>query len=91
VKQLFAQLPGEFVHTDRAPSELIKLVCNAFHALKVSFANEIGRLPKSVELDCAQRDGNRLQDTSLNISAAYLRPGFAYGGSCLADRTCGRS
>ncbi|MGH8265152.1 MAG: nucleotide sugar dehydrogenase, partial [Steroidobacteraceae bacterium] len=44
VKQLFAQLPGEFVHTDTRTAELIKLVCNAFHALKVSFANEIGRL-----------------------------------------------
>ena len=83
VKLLFAQLPGEFVHTDTRTAELIKLVCNAFHALKVSFANEIGRLAQSVELDARTVMEIVCKDTTLNISPAYLRPGFAYGGSCL--------
>ena len=83
LRQLFGALPGEFVVTDPPSAEMLKLACNAFHALKVSFANEIGRLGRSLSLDARTVMKLLCMDTSLNISSAYLRPGFAYGGSCL--------
>ncbi len=64
-------------------AEALKYACNAYHALKVAFANEIGRLLKARGVD--SRDATRLfcMEDRLNISPAYLRPGFAFGGSCL--------
>ncbi len=64
-------------------AELLKLANNAFHALKVGFANEIGRLGAALELDAGAVMDLVCADRKLNISAAYLRPGFAFGGSCL--------
>ena len=83
VRELFGDLDCDFVATDIGTAEMMKLVCNAFHAMKIGFANEIGRLGKSLGVDA--RDVMRLvcMDTKLNISPAYLRPGFAFGGSCL--------
>ncbi|MEM8984016.1 MAG: nucleotide sugar dehydrogenase [Pseudomonadota bacterium] len=83
VRALFGDFPGEFVVTSYEAAELLKMTCNVFHALKISFANEVGRLGKALGVD--SREVMRLvcMDTSLNISPAYMRPGFAYGGSCL--------
>jgi GDP-mannose 6-dehydrogenase len=64
-------------------AEMVKLVCNAFHALKVGFANEVGRVCDALDMDSRQVMEMLCADKKLNISSAYLRPGFAFGGSCL--------
>ena len=69
--------------TDLESAELIKYACNAFHASKVAFANEIGRISKSLGIDGVEVMRVLCQDTRLNISTYYLRPGTPYGGSCL--------
>jgi GDP-mannose 6-dehydrogenase len=64
-------------------AEALKYACNAFHATKVSFANELGRLFRSLEVDAREVMDLLCVDTKLNLSAQYLSPGFAFGGSCL--------
>ncbi len=83
VRSLFADFPGEFVATGFSAAEMLKLTCNVFHALKISFANEVGRLGRSLGVDSREVMNLVCKDRSLNISPAYLKPGFAYGGSCL--------
>lgn len=83
VRQIFAHLEAEFVATDIGTAELLKYACNSFHTLKICFANEIGRVAQSLNVDSREVMSLVCKDTQLNISPTYLRPGFAFGGSCL--------
>lgn len=74
---------GSVIFSETITLELLKLSCNVWHALKVTFANEIGLISESVGADGAKVMDIFCQDEILNISKAYLKPGFAFGGSCL--------
>jgi GDP-mannose 6-dehydrogenase len=80
---LYSGFPGPMIHTSMDVAEMVKYVDNAFHALKVTFANEIGQICRHLDIDSHEVMNIFSQDTKLNISKAYLTPGFAFGGSCL--------
>jgi GDP-mannose 6-dehydrogenase len=83
LRELYAWVPGKIFETSFRSAELVKYVCNAWHATKVSFANEVGTLAKGLGVDAESVIEIFTADTKLNISASYLKPGFAFGGSCL--------
>ena len=83
VASLYAGINADVHVVPVRVSEMVKYACNAFHGLKVSFANEIGNVCKSLGVDSHEVMRLVCEDKKLNISPAYLKPGFAFGGSCL--------
>ena len=83
VAELYEGLPSTVYRVPLAVAEMIKYADNSFHALKAGFANEMGAVCKALGLDSHAVMDILTADTKLNISPAYLRPGFAFGGSCL--------
>ncbi len=83
VQKMYEAVKSPFIRTGIRTAEMVKYVSNAFHALKVVFANEIGNLCKAHSIDGQEVMEIFGQDRQLNISTAYLKPGFAFGGSCL--------
>jgi len=83
LREVYRWAPGKVFETSFRSAEMVKYVCNAWHAVKVSFANEVGVLAHALDADTEEVMDIFLADTRLNISPAYLKPGFAFGGSCL--------
>jgi GDP-mannose 6-dehydrogenase len=83
LRDLYSWVPGRVFETSFRSAEMVKYVCNSWHAVKVAFANEVGTLAKQMSVDAESLVEIFTADTKLNISASYLKPGFAFGGSCL--------
>ena len=83
VANLYTNVEAPITYTDITTACLVKYVCNVFHALKVAFANEVGHISEALNVDARRLMEVVCEDTKLNIAPTYLKPGFAFGGSCL--------
>ncbi len=83
VAKLYEQLPAEVIISDLKVAEIMKYVNNTYHALKISFGNEVGNICSELGIDSHEVMNIFCKDKQLNISPYYFKPGFAYGGSCL--------
>ncbi len=83
IKEMYQSIEAPIEEVDIRVAELIKYVNNSFHALKIAFANEVGNICKELEIDSHRLMHLFCMDKQLNLSSYYLKPGFAYGGSCL--------
>ncbi len=83
LRSLYEELDAPIIRKDIAVAEMIEYTCNVWHATKVTFANEIGNIAKAVGVDGREVMEVVCQDKTLNLSQYYMRPGFAFGGSCL--------
>ncbi|MDV3440108.1 GDP-mannose 6-dehydrogenase [Metapseudomonas otitidis] len=83
LETLYRELDAPIIRKDIEVAEMIKYTCNVWHAAKVTFANEIGNIAKAVGVDGREVMDVVCQDHKLNLSKYYMRPGFAFGGSCL--------
>ena len=83
LRELYKDIPAATFEVSIRVAEMVKYVSNLYHAVKVGFANEVGTLCKHLDVEADQVTKIFMSDTKLNISSAYLSPGFAFGGSCL--------
>ena len=83
VRKLYSHIHAPLLSVKVKEAEMVKYACNSFHAMKVTFANEIGNICKAMGVDSHKVMDVFCQDTKLNLSGYYLKPGFAFGGSCL--------
>jgi len=83
IKEMYSHIKAPFIITDNRTAEVLKFVSNAYHALKIIFANEVGNICKGLGIDSQKLMDIFCMDDKLNISSKYLKPGFSYGGSCL--------
>lgn len=83
VADLYRDLPAEIIITGLKVAEIMKYINNTYHALKISFANEVGNICSELDIDSHEVMSIFSKDKQLNISSYYFKPGFAYGGSCL--------